>query len=192
MRSPMCKSRGTGPTIRKRTLRAGAAVLAGLLLTACETAPTVEAPVPASPALGPGARSLKGTDAALLFSSVCVEPYPSISKAQAALAQAGFRANPQTGTFYDGKRDASFKVNRVRSGTQCSMVFSSKDNPLQIATAMGLAGGSGAGDGEGTPVLRIDPNTNRVETKSAAGSTMTFTPTIRNNGKLYYRAALDP
>lgn len=157
-----------------------------LALAACQTTTNS---TPESLPLGPGSKSLNINTSASLFKEVCVATYPSFQKARAVLASKAFAAHPSTGTFYDGRQDVSFKLISDGGKKICSMVFTSPDDPVNLGAAFATAstirkdGGFDVNVGSGKTV---------VQAPSTGGSTMTFTPSSRTNGKDWYRAILSP
>ncbi len=137
--------------------------------------------------LEPGTKGLGLEDTAYLFVGVCAKNYPNFRKAKKVLVQNGFQAHSKTGTFYDGKRDVSFKLTRGSSGKVCSMVFSSKEKPEELGLLLAVGSTQGT---DGNAKIDVDPNTFATRTNSRGGSVMNFTPTIVNNGKQYFRASL--
>ncbi|UWR45530.1 hypothetical protein [Phaeobacter inhibens] len=172
-------------------MRSSLACLVMLMLAACQTttsgSSTASAPSNVV-ATKPGARPLDAMVSTSLFRSICVATYPNLPKAKQALAELGFAQNPTTGTYYDGKRDVSFKLGSGQSGKSCSMVFSSKEEPSELAIAFSVA--STVGDKNGSANVLVHPQGKFAETKSVGGSSMRFQHRGRINNKSYFNASL--
>jgi hypothetical protein len=162
-------------------------------LGACQTTTDSNTPISApntavsSNTSGPGTAPLSLKTSSLLFQEICVKPFRSKTKFQKAVGNNGFEADPETGTFYDHKRNVSFKWIANSGKPVCSMVFVSKEKPEELGLALAI--GSAAGN-SGSADIQLDPNTHATRTQSHGNSTMNFTPESRINGEQYYRATL--
>ncbi|MGB5069289.1 MAG: hypothetical protein WBO29_18175 [Albidovulum sp.] len=161
-----------------------AGLLAALVLGGCVTPdPASQAPVSAPATdVGPGPAQADGTSAGVIFSSVCADTAPSFRQAPAILAKMPFRQHPTTGTYYHQNLDLSVKLMPKR----CSMVFSSRENPMQLG--LGLA--AFAAVDSGSNQMGIDPDTGASATKGKGGTAFEFVPLGRANGRNMYRAVL--
>ena len=170
-------------------MRSTLACLFLVALTACQTTTSEQVSTTPSPAIiEPGSEPIDLETSTGLFKAVCLSNYPNNSKSEATLASLGFAPNMTTGTFYDGRRDVSFKLSKGRKGSICSMVFASKDDPMRLAIAFAVS--STAGDSDGNANVFVDPKTQSAKTNSVAGSNMSFSPRVRANNKLYFSAHL--
>ncbi len=136
---------------------------------------------------GPGDAPLSVKTSNLLFQEICVKPFRNKTKFHTALANNGFEASPTSGTFYDHKRNVSFKWIANSGKPVCSMVFVSKEKPVELGLAFAMAS---AAPNSGRAEIQVDPNTSATRTPSHSNSTMNFAPATRVKGKQYYRATL--
>lgn len=129
-----------------------------------------------------------GTSIAMsLFQDACLETMPTFKFENTELAKSMFRQNPKTGTYYHQNLDLSVKVQKVGAGKACSMVFSSKEEPSQLAIGMSLLPATVSGSSNPTIDFTSD---NSTSVQLARGAKFTFVTTGRNNGRNYYRAAV--
>lgn len=149
-----------------------------------ETEPNENAPVGE---IGPGAAPLSIKTSTFLFQEVCVKTVRNNSGFRKALANNGFVASPTTGTYYDNKRDVSFKWITTSGKPVCSMAFVSKEKPVELGMALAL--GSLPPNSKEVELF-IEANSVSTKAKSRNNSIMTFTPAARVKGEQYYRATI--
>lgn len=138
--------------------------------------------------IGPGSRQISAETAAKFLVAVCVDQFKNVRQAKRVLAANGFRPSPDTGTFYDNKRDLSFKIGKAKGVHACSMVFTSRAKPVELATMLTVA--SARENAKGKAAVSVDPETFRGATVSTGGSKMTFRRAGKHDGKWYYHAVL--
>lgn len=154
------------------------ALLSSLLLTmACETQ-SVSTP-PTKAIASPGSKSVTWQEAVSFF-EICEDSAPSFANAASMLRDRSFAQNPKTGTWYHPTLDLSVKVS---PGATCSMVFSSRSNPVELSLAMAL-GSTHSG------TIGVDPSSTTTRTKGVKGTIFTFAPAGNPQGAPYFRAAL--
>jgi len=116
-----------------------------------------------------------------ILQRVCIDTAPSFKKAPAVMAKMPFRQHPVTGTYYHQNLDLSIKLMSKR----CSMVFTSKDDPMEVGIAISVAGG-----GQSSGTVGLDPNTGGTVTKTKTGLTIELDPMGRQNGRSWYHAVV--
>ena len=159
-----------------------------LAFSGCQTTSTELIEIKPQASDGPGSELLSKDTSVSLFSSVCVQNFPNGQAAQDVLERNGFQPHPATGTFYDGQRNASFKLfgkNRMR---KCSMVFASNEKAVELAMIFTLA--SAIAENNGNANIYVDPEFGISRTKSHGDAEMTFVQTQRFGEGSYYQAAL--
>jgi hypothetical protein len=174
------------PTTKTRMAKTGMALglLAALVLAGCVTpdGSTVAASSAQPSQVGPGDASVDGMSAGMIFNQVCSDTAPGFKKAPAIMAKMPFRQNPTTGTYYHQKLDLSIKLMPKR----CSMVFSSKEKPMQLGLVLALEVGLDSGSNE----VGFNPDNGTSATKGKGGTAFEFTPLGRAHGRNMFRAVL--
>lgn len=95
-----------------------------------------------------GSKPLTRDAAAGLFAQVCLATRPDLKKAETVLEGLGYVPRPSTGTFFDGVSNVSFQLSS--ENMQCSMVFMSESEPLEVVMFLALVGGE--------ENVQVDPN----------------------------------
>ncbi len=171
-------------SIGKR-LVGGTLLGAALLVAGCVPSETVAPQVaagetPVEP-VGPGTEQADAITATKILQKVCVDTAPSFKKAPAVMAKMPFRQHPVTGTFYHQNLDLSIKLMSKR----CSMVFTSKDDPIVLSIAISAAGGK-----QSSGSIDLDPSNGSSMTKTKTGLTIELDAMGRDNGRNWYRAVV--
>lgn len=92
--------------------------------------------------IGPGSAPISAADAANLFGGICAKNHADHAKAKAAAEEQSFVPSPETGTYYDSRRDVSFKFLPDEDGKAiCSMVFGSQDEAQSVVLFPVMAAG---------------------------------------------------
>jgi hypothetical protein len=168
------------------------ALLAPLALSACveSTGQTqvasVEGPVaavitniPVDPNVKPGPNAVRLTEATALFDKVCVSHYPNLKASEAEIRKMPFK-QATTGTWFHQTLDLSFKL--IPERRACSLVFGSREDPMQLALAMAAQATRNQEMGFSL--------SGQTMTKGPAGSTFEFSPTSRTSNRTYFHAVL--
>ncbi|MGV6850391.1 MAG: hypothetical protein ACWA5A_18610 [Marinibacterium sp.] len=108
----------------------------GLTLAACDPASTPDGDAPASlvrsPNAGPGNAPVPAARAVAYFNGMCAAAKLGRASLDATAAQNGFVQNSNTTTYYHQREDLSVKL----ADGSCSIVFTSKDNPATVQSAL--------------------------------------------------------
>jgi len=117
-------------------LKAVAALLAAVALSACETPVTVSStPVPLAQ-IHLGRQSADAIFTPLLFETVCLNYAPSFAGTPAQLEGMGLFQQATTGTYYHTSLNLSVKLLERNGKPVCSMVFGSRDEPMMLSITM--------------------------------------------------------
>lgn len=167
-------------------------VFAALALSACvETAgqtqvASIEGPVvavitakPDDENVAPGPKAVGLVEAVGLFDRVCASHYPDLKASEAEIRKLPFR-QATTGTWFHQQLDLSIKL--IPDRRACSMVFGSREDPLQLGLAIGVTASSTQKVGISTA--------GQVTTQGPKGSTFEFGPTSRTSNRTYFHAVL--
>ena len=164
----------------KSSLKPLLAALAILVAGCMETQPTTAV---SRGDVRPGTHQVDGIIASGLFGQICVETSPKFSRTRSVIAALPFMQHPETGTYYHQNLDLSVKLTNGANDSTCSMVFASKDSPMQLSIIMSVAAGS--------PSIGIDPSGHSSSTTLPNGAQMRFLSVGRTAGKNYYTAAIN-
>ena len=135
----------------------------------------------------PGKSYVDLTTAGILFNNICLDTMPSFKVEQVAQLNTMFRQHPETGTYYHKYLDLSVKVQKHGNGKACSMVFSSRKDPMELA--IGMSAFPAIHSGKSNPTVMVGQD-GSASVQLARGAEFTFIATGRNGGRNYYRAAL--
>lgn len=135
---------------------------------------------------GPGESPVDALTASTLFDRVCMQSLPGFGGAAATLAELGFVPHPESGTFYDGRNNISFKMFADIGARYCSMVFGSRDDAFELGLMLATTVQAASPSAE----VRPDPETGKVNATPRPGVEFEFFPSGDQGGTNYFRARL--
>ncbi len=106
-------------------------VLATVVYVACAVAASAE--------VGPGKGKVDAIFGSLMFSDICAKTLPRFRSAPSVLAKMRFKQSPETGTYFHQSLDMSVKLFEQNGRQVCSMVFSSREEPMLLAMMFGTS-----------------------------------------------------
>lgn len=183
---------GKGDAPLRHLITFPVALLAALSLSACvETTgqtqvASIEGPVaavitrpPQGEAVRPGSRPVSLDQAVQLFQQVCVANPGNLKAAEAVVRGLPFR-QASTGTWFHQNLDLSIKL--IPERRACSMVFGSRENPLQLSLALAVASTVDGKVDLGFPV--------GSRTRGPNGTAFEFGSTSATSNRTYFHAVL--
>lgn len=166
----------------------GGLIASALILSLAGCVETQSVATGEAASVGPGSAAVDSEYGSMSFADICIGAYAQPEKAKAMLLERGYVQHPQTKTFFNPRRNVSFKL----MPKKCSMVFGSKDRADMVAFSFGLAVISRESKAKPAELrIAVNPDTGFATAKGPKGSTFEIAPAgSKQLGQTMYHAVL--